>query len=86
MRPSLFHLTLSLTGEATAAVEVQALHAFGEDECTDITVEAIAAVEVQFLHAFGDDECTDITCGKRKGGGEKRKEETVRNEGRCAAA
>ena len=56
------HLTLSLTGEA------------------------IAAVEVQFLHAFGDDECTDITCGKRKGGGEKRKKETVRNEGRCAAA
>ena len=66
--PSLFHLTLSLTGEATAAVEVQALHAFGEDECTDITVEAIAAVEVQFLHAFGDDECTDITCeGRRRG-------------------
>ena len=33
------HLTLSLTGEATAAVEEQALHAFGEDECTDITYE-----------------------------------------------
>ena len=33
------HLTLSLTGEAAAAVDVQALHAFGEDECTDITCE-----------------------------------------------
>ena len=31
------HLTLSLTGEAIAAAEVQTLHAFGEDECTDIT-------------------------------------------------
>ena len=31
------HLTLSLTGEATAAAEVQALHVFGDDECTDIT-------------------------------------------------
>jgi hypothetical protein len=37
--PSLFHLTLSLTGEAIAAVEDQFLHAFGEDECTDITCE-----------------------------------------------
>ena len=33
------HLTLSLTGEATAVAEVQFLHAFGEDECTDITCE-----------------------------------------------
>ena len=33
------HLTLSLAGEASAVVEVQALHAFGEDECTDITCE-----------------------------------------------
>ena len=31
------HLTLSLTGEARAVAEVQVLHAFGEDECTDIT-------------------------------------------------
>jgi hypothetical protein len=37
------------------------LHAFGEDECTDITGEASAVVEVQVLHAFGEDECTDIT-------------------------
>ena len=29
-------LTLSLTGEASAEVEVQDLHAFGEDEFTDI--------------------------------------------------
>ena len=55
------HLTLSLTGEATAAVEIQVLHAFGEDECTDVTGEASALEEVQVLHAFGDDECTDIT-------------------------
>ncbi len=41
--------------------EVQVLHAFGEDECTDITGEARAVVEAQFLHAFGEDECTDIT-------------------------
>ena len=33
------HLTLSLTGEAIAVAEVQVLHAFGEDECTDITCE-----------------------------------------------
>ena len=32
-------LTLSLTGEAIALFEVQVLHAFGEDECTDITCE-----------------------------------------------
>ena len=31
------HLTLSLTVEASAVIEVQVLHAFGEDECTDIT-------------------------------------------------
>ena len=66
MRPSLFHLTLSLTGEASAVVEVEALHAFGEDECTDITGEASAPVEVQVLHTFGEDECTDITCEGRK--------------------
>ena len=66
------HLTLSLTGEVTAVGEVQALHAFGEDECTDITGEATAVAEVQFLHAFGEDACTDITCGKR--GGEKQEE------------
>ena len=64
--PSLFHLTLSLTGEASAEAEAQVLHAFGEDECTDITGEARAAVEVQVLHAFGEDECTDITCKGRK--------------------
>jgi hypothetical protein len=29
------NLTLSRTGEATAALEGQALHACGEDECTD---------------------------------------------------
>ena len=78
------HLTLSLTGEATAAVEVQVLHAFGEDECTDVTGEASALEEVQVLHAFGEDECTDITCGK--GEVKRRKKETVRNEGRCVAA
>ena len=70
MWPSLFHLTLSLTGEARAVAEVQVLHAFGEDECTDVTGEASAAVEVQVLHAFGENECTDITCeGRRKKGG-----------------
>ena len=58
--PSLFHLTFSLTGKAPAVVEDQLLHAFGEDECTD------------------------ITCGK--GDVKRRKEETVRNEGRCVAA
>ena len=60
------HLTLSLTGETTAVLEVQALHAFGEDECTDITGEARAAVEDQVLHACGEDECTDVTCKGRK--------------------
>ena len=60
------HVTLSLTGEASAAAEVQVLHAFGEDECTDITGEASAVGEVQVLHAFGEDECTDITCEGRK--------------------
>ena len=59
------HLTLSLTGEATAVVEAQALHAFGEDECTDITGEASAVGESQSLHAFGEDECADITCERR---------------------
>jgi hypothetical protein len=82
--PSLFHLTLSLTGEASAAGEDQVLHACGEDECTDITGEATAALEVQVLHAFGEDECTDITCGKR--GVKRRRKERVRNEGRCVAA
>ena len=66
---------MSLTGEATAAVEVQVLHAFGEDECTDITGEATAVEHVQFLHAFGEDECTDITC-------EGRKEREIREDGR----
>ena len=33
------HLTLSLTGEANAVAEGQLLHAFGEDECADITCE-----------------------------------------------
>ena len=66
MWPSLFHPTLSLTGEATAPEEDQALHAFGEDECTDIAGEASAAHEVQALHAFGENECTDITCEGRK--------------------
>ena len=51
MWPSLFHLTRSLTGEAPAVGEVQFLHAFGEDECTDITGEASAATEEQVLHA-----------------------------------
>ena len=69
------HLTLSLTGEATAAVEVQTLHAFGEDECTDITGEASAAAEVQVLHAFGEKECTDITC-------EGRTKREIREDGR----
>ena len=46
------------------------MHAFGEDECTDITGDATAAAEVQVLHAFGEDECTDITCkGRTKKGG-----------------
>ena len=31
------HLTISLTGEVIAAAEDQALHAFGDDEFTDIT-------------------------------------------------
>jgi hypothetical protein len=79
--PLTHHLTLSLTGEATAALEVQFLHAFGEDECTDITGEAAAALEVQFLQAFGEDECTDITCGKRGGenkeGGDSEERRTV---------
>ena len=74
------HLTLSLTGEATAAAEVQVLHAFGEDECTDITGEASAAAEVQGLHAFGEDECTDITCEGR------RRRRYVRMEGESMAA
>ena len=43
---SLFHLTLSLTGEAKAVDEVQVLHAFGEDECTDITCEGRKKREV----------------------------------------
>ena len=60
------HLTLSFTDEATAVVEAQALHAFGEDECTDITGEATAATEGQVLHAFGEDECADITCEGRR--------------------
>ena len=59
------HLTLSLTVEAIAVAEVQVLHAFGEDECTDITGEASAVAEVQVLHAFGEDECADITCKGR---------------------
>jgi hypothetical protein len=54
------------TGEASAPVEDQLLHAFGDDECTDVTGEARAPVEVQVLHAFGEDECTDITCEGRK--------------------
>ena len=66
MWPSLFHLTLNLTGEARAAAEPQFLHAFGDDECTDITGEARAVLEVQVLHAFGEDECTDITCDGRR--------------------
>ena len=78
MWPSLFHPTLSLTGEATAVPEVQFLHAFGEDECTDITGEATASVEVQVLHAFGEDECTDITCKGRK--------KEIREDGRRACS
>ena len=35
--PLTHHLTLSLTYEASAVGEDQALHAFGEDECIDIT-------------------------------------------------
>ena len=66
MWPSLFHLTLSLTGEASAAVEAQDLHAFGEDECADVTSEASAEREDQVLNAFGEDECNDITCEGRK--------------------
>ena len=41
------HLTLSLTGEATAAVEVQGLHAFGEDECANITCEGRTKREIR---------------------------------------
>ena len=41
------HLTLSLTSEANAAAEVQALHAFGEDECTDITCEGRKKREIR---------------------------------------
>ena len=55
------HLTLSLTVEARAALEVQVPHAFGEDECTDVTSEATAVAEVQVLHAFGEDKFADIT-------------------------
>lgn len=40
------HLTLSLTGEASAVAEAQYLHAFGEDECTDITCEGRKKREV----------------------------------------
>ena len=69
------HLTLSLTGEASAAVEGQVLHAFGDDECTDITGEASAAAEVQVLHAFGEDECADITY-------ERRTKREIREDGR----
>ena len=41
------HLTLSLTGEAIAADESQCLHAFGEDECTDITCEGRKKREIR---------------------------------------
>ena len=41
------HLTLSLTGEATAAAEIQEPHAFGEDECTNITCEGRTKREVR---------------------------------------
>ena len=61
------HLTLiSLTGEARAVAEVHALHAFGDDECTDITGEETAVAEGQVLHAFGEGECADVTCKGRK--------------------
>ena len=61
---------ISPYGEAIAVAEDQALHVFGDDECTDITGETSAATEVQFLHAFGKDTCTDITCeGRRREGG-----------------
>ena len=66
MWPLFFHLTLSLTGEAAAADEVQVLHAFGDDECTDITGEASAVAEVQVLQACGEDECADITCEEKR--------------------
>ena len=58
------HLTLSLTDEAIAAVNVQALHAFRVDECTDITSEAPAAAEGQVLHACGEDERTMSPAGE----------------------
>ena len=77
------YLTLSLTGEGSAAVELQFLHAFGEDECTDITGDATAAAEVQVLHAFGEDGCTDITCKgrkKREIGEDGRRESTAAHE------
>ena len=62
--PNLYHGSLTCD---IAAHEVQVLHAFREDECTDVTGDARAVVEVQPLHAFGEDECTDITCeGRRK--------------------
>ena len=41
------HLILSLTGEAMAVEEVQVLHAFGEDECTDITCEGRRKKEIR---------------------------------------
>jgi hypothetical protein len=37
--PLLVTSTLSLTSEVVAVFEVQPLHVFGEDECTDITCE-----------------------------------------------
>ena len=73
------HLTLSLTGEGRAVGEVQALHAFGEDECTDITGEASAVAEVQVLHTFGKDKCADITC-------ERRTKREIREDGRRESA
>ena len=44
---------------------MQDLHAFGDEECTDVTGEASAVEEEQVLHAFGEDECTDVTCEER---------------------
>ena len=75
------HLTLSLTGEAIAAVEVQLMHAFGKDECADVTGEPTAVVEVQVLHAFGENKCTDITCE-----GRTKREIHVREDGRGESA
>ena len=60
MWPSLFHLTLSLTGEAAAVDEVQALHAFREEKCTDITCDGRTKREIR------EDERRECGCTRIK--------------------